>query len=162
MYSFPLALWKAFQEDFEASGLSRDDLAEICGVEYYVAARWLRLIAPDDELRPETPPPANKFIQAIKAMGQYRAWQVGCEELGGFFTLHPQVNFKDNLSLFEQVATLYRTTVNLDKAFRDAIADGKMTSKELNTIIRTATENMAADQRIVECARKMLKNGEKK
>ncbi len=161
MYSFPLALWKAFQKDLEASDLRPNDVADACNVPYHVATRWFRLIAPDDELRPETPPPIHKFILAEKAMGQYRALQIACEELGGFFTLHPQVDLKDKLSLFKQVENLHRTTIKLSEAFLDAIADNEMTPEELDKIIQTATDNMAADEQMIECARKMLEKGEK-
>lgn len=161
MYSFPLALWKAFQKDLEASGLRLNDLADACNTPYHVVARWFRLIAPDDDLRPETPPPAHKFILAEKAMGQYGAWQVGCEYLGGFFTLHPHVDPKDDLSVFVRLEKLHETTVNLSERLRLAWADQKITRVELNGIVLAATKNQAADQEIVEWAREMLKLGEK-
>lgn len=161
MFLFPLSLWKAFQKDLEASGLSRDDLADICSVPYHVAARWFRLVAPEGELRPETPPPAEKFILAIEAMKQYRAWQIACERLGGFFTPHPKIDFQDNLSLFEQVENLHKTTVRLSEIFRAAITDNRVTPAELSGIIQAATESQVANQQMIVCARKMLKSGKK-
>lgn len=160
-YFFPLSLWKAFQKDFESSDLSRDDLAEICGVEYYIAARWLRLIAPDGELRPETPAPADKLVLAVKAMKQYRTWQLACGELGGFFTLHPQVDPQNELGVFEQLEQLHETTNKLSETLRLAWSDRKIVRSELNAIILAATKNQAADQRIVEWASEMLAMGEK-
>ena len=162
MYSFPLALWKAFQKDLEASGLSREELADACGVEYHVAARWLRLIAPDGDLRPETPPPIHKFVLAEKAMGQHRAWQIASRELGGFFTLHPHVDPQDDLNVFERLEKLHETTINLSKTLRSSWTDKKIAHKELNAIVLAATKNQAAAQEIVAWAQDMLEVGEKK
>jgi len=153
--SFPLSLWKAFQKDFEASGLSRDELADICGVEYHVASRWLRLIAPDDDLKPETPIPTHKFILAVKAMQQHKALQVVCSELGGFFTLHPDVDPQDELSAFEELEKLHESAAKLSESFRTSWADKKITNGELSGIIRGVMEIQAKAEEMKEWAQAM-------
>ncbi|MEE9356470.1 MAG: hypothetical protein V3U75_12845 [Methylococcaceae bacterium] len=160
--SFPLSLWKAFQKDLEASGLYRDNLADICGVEYHTIARWFRLVAPDDDLKPETPIPIDKFVLAVKAMKQYRALQIACNELGGFFTLHPHVDPQDELSAFEELDNLHSAMTALSETLRNAWSDKKITRKELPGITRMAIDAQARAQEIVEWAQEMADLGERR
>lgn len=75
---------------------------------------------------------------------------------GGFFH-HPHIDPCDNLSIFEQLENLYAKTTTLSETLRSAWADKKITPKELNAIVRAATENQAADQKIIEWAQEMMK-----
>lgn len=92
----------------------------------------------------------HKISSAEALMQEYGALMDG-----GFFK-HPVIDPCDSLSIFEQLENLYAKNTKLSETLRSAWVDKKITPQELNAIVRAATANQAAGQKIIEWAQEKM------
>lgn len=115
----------------------------------------------EDGDAPITIPPISMVGEICNFTGNYELSRFVCNDCNGFFTLHPHVDPQDELSAFKQVENHYKTSVRLSETFLAAIADGKITSKELNKITQMATAHQAVSQEMIEWSQAKAEMGKR-